>query len=192
VAEGLQEVLEALINRPQYVFDCNESRFTVAALVGYRSSDNAAEWLERFITLRDDHQFGDVLTPKLRHDSDLKGSLLDLQKALQRCFNDNTFVCEPFTYNGVNLSIAASPIPQVCETTQANGILLFVTRCGHKCPPDVAITLRIFGRIVANWLAKYSECVLARFEAQRALRNPAPRSGPPMLVDASNGSGPAA
>ncbi len=100
--------------------------------------------------------------PSLLRDSEARGSLLDLQKAMQRCYNDNVFVCDSFTPKGELLSIVASPIPMVCESTQANGILLFVSRPGHQCPNDVEITFRIFGRIVANWLTKYSECVAGR------------------------------
>ncbi|GEM_PF-1824016 len=161
VSTGLKQVIEPLISRPQYVFDCNESRFTVACLVNYLSP-TSRDWTDDFIVFRDDFGVSETLVPSLLRDSEARGSLLDLQKAMQRCFNDNVFVCDSFTPKGELLSIVASPIPLVCESTQANGILLFVSRPVHQCPHDVEITFRIFGRIIANWLAKYSECVGAR------------------------------
>jgi hypothetical protein len=155
VSSGLAQVIEPLISRPHYVFDCNESQFSVACLVAYRAPEPAG-WTEEFIVFRDDHQVGQMLSPGLLWDHTAKGPLLDLQKAVQRCYNDNAFVCDSFAPDRKSLSVVASPIPLVCETAESNGILLFVTRCGHECPTDLENTFRIFGRIITNWLAKYS------------------------------------
>ncbi|TAE90844.1 MAG: hypothetical protein EAZ81_08500 [Verrucomicrobia bacterium] len=160
-SSGLAQVIDPLISRPQYVFDCNESQFSVACLASYRSPAPKG-WVDEFMIFRDDHKIGSMLSSDLLWDHTAKGSLLDIQKAVQRCYNDNVFVCDSFSPYGVQLSIVASPIPLVCETTLSNGVLLFVTRCGHTCPTDVENTFRIFGRIIANWLAKYSECVASK------------------------------
>lgn len=160
-SSGLAEVIEPLITRPQYVFDCNESLFSVACLASYRAPAPTG-WKDEFMIFRDDHDIAAMLTPDLLWDHTAKGASLDIQKAVQRCYNDNVFVCDSFAPKGATLAIVASPIPLVCETGISNGVLIFVTRCGHNCPTDVENTFRIFGRIIANWLAKYSECVASK------------------------------
>ena len=161
VLSGLGQVIEPLINRPQYLFDCNESQFTVACLVNYKSS-HTRDWTDDFIVFRDDFKIAGSLNTDLKDDCTARGHLIDLQKALQRCYNDSAFVCDSYSPQGSKLAIIASPIPMVCETGDSNGILLFVTNCGMNCPADLENTLRIFGRIIANWLAKYSDCIAAR------------------------------
>jgi len=160
-SSGLANVIEPLISRPQYVFDCNESQFSVACLASYRSPAPTG-LIDEFMVFRDDHNIRGMLSSGLLCDHTAKGPLLDIQKVVQRCYNDNVFVCESFSPHGAQLAIVASPIPLVCETALSNGVLLFVTRCGHTCPTDVENTFRIFGRIIANWLAKYSECVASK------------------------------
>lgn len=176
VSTGLARVIDPLITRPQYLFDCNESRFTVAAFVSHNSPPPQL-WSEHFIIFRDDLEIGDMLTQQLISDQTAGGSTLDLQKVLQRCYNDNQFVCDTFRPQNEDISLAASPIPLVCETTESNGILLFAYPCGHGYPKDVDNSLRIFGRIIANWLFKYSECVVAKDIA--SFNGTAPPYGPP-------------
>jgi hypothetical protein len=171
VGAGLAAVIDPLITRPQYLFDCNESQFTIAAVVTYQAPQPRG-WRQDIITFRDDLDMGGLLSYDLLFEHSLKGAAIDIQKAIQRCLNDNSFVGDSFQHSDRTVAVIAAPIPLVCETTESNGVLLFFTRCGHECPRDVEGTLQIFGRIDANWLAKYSDCVAAKEQEAKTPAQP--------------------
>jgi hypothetical protein len=58
VGAGLAAVIDPLITRPQYLFDCNESQFTIAAVVTYQAPQPRG-WRQDIITFRDDLDMGD-------------------------------------------------------------------------------------------------------------------------------------
>jgi hypothetical protein len=159
--QGLGQVLEPLISRTHYLCDCNASAFLVACFVTYQAPEPKG-YVREYIVFRDDLAVGGMLKEDLLKDYTLKGSELDLQKVLQKAFNENALADGSFIHNGKTLRVSASPIPSVCDTSEADGLIILILPGCHSWPSDLGSTLRIFGTIVANWLSKYSECVANR------------------------------
>ena len=163
VSIGLEKVIAPLIQFPQNLFDCKESCFTIVAKVRYLVTP-PDERTSYFLIFRDDFEIKNIFPEDLLDRTSVKNSMLEAQHAIQRSLSENKLIYKDFTHNDNELSMTVSPIPTVCEADETNGALIFITHNGHNRPSDMDNTLRIFGRIIANWLDKYSECVAAKAE----------------------------
>lgn len=167
VNEGLTTLLEPLITRPQYILACDSSRFTVAARVAH--TNEKGEWTQHFVVFRDDLSLAATIGADedgvdVLEDSNATGIRFQLRNALQSAYNHNEFHVQTIRQPQSTLSVVASPIPLICESNAADGVLVLISEQLHQCPVDMSDVLRIYGRLIANWLAKYSECMNSRLK----------------------------
>jgi len=166
VEVGLRTVLTAVINRPQQILDCDMALFSVGVLVSHRMVSQVAfpTWDDRFIVLRDDFRVQDEvhaggfgeLAPYL---DAATGAMLMFRHAFELAKNENRMDIRRVSVGGKMVQLISSPIPLVCDENHANGVIWLCRECIESPPEDLGNILRIFGRIVANWLYKYNECV---------------------------------
>ena len=177
VEHGIRELIEPLINRPHYILACDSDTFTVAARVGHSTHPDATdEWIEYFIVFRDDLDIENSIVgnqDQLDAFSDLAatGMRFKLRNAMHSAFNHNEYNVRSFEHHDKCYTIVTAPIPLICETPDAGGVLCIITNCQFSCPVDMPDVLRIYGRLIANWLDKYSECINNQRNAEQPLPN---------------------
>jgi len=126
VEDGLREVLDPLINTPQYVLDCNRSRFTIIAVVRHgkiNTTENTPQhdWSPSALCFRDDLGLGQFINQDIFDNLDVTGSQLQIQTLLRIAFNDQRLSSGIVTIDEHSYSIVCAPIPVVCESANSNG-----------------------------------------------------------------------
>lgn len=177
--DGLRSALLDFISHPQNILGCHRKRFTVGIYLDtfYRSPwpgeqvdmDTVDQLMSScFFTLRDDFGFehkGNIYEDVF-HDGVASGVGLSVQNTIRYAMNNNQFRIEPCDFDGENYTVLASPVPNVCEINLETGEeailggIVVICKATNDIKPEVAKVLRIFGRIVSNWVSKYEECVI--------------------------------
>ncbi len=171
MSDGISAVLSPLIHRTQIVLDCNTAKFAVGVLVTHhQKSDDQPKRVTEWLILRDDVGVAQEVTedPLSAHFS--TGSTLQIRQALEIVLNENRMVERPLVIKAQSFQLVCSPIPLVCNEELSNGALWIVQECTQPPPQDVANILLIFGRIVANWISKYDECLWNQYANQEVER----------------------
>lgn len=70
-------------------------------------------------------------------------------------------------------SVFCSPMTYACNEEEVNGVLYIISNRINSFPNETEINLKIFNRVVANWIYRYDECVNQR---QGIDLNPTPAS----------------
>lgn len=162
IALGLKEVLNDLVERPNYFLDIDKTKFTVGVYIKYVETETETffpDTKEKFIIFRDDLLIKDYIPTTLENLEADEISEFKIQTALIESLNFDKYICKHFEINDETYSIICSPIPNVCESCPPEGIIFTIYKGTDSCPIDIENILLIFGRIVSNWMAKYNECV---------------------------------
>jgi hypothetical protein len=194
VQEGLEKVLTSVINRPQQVLDCNMALFSVGALVNhgelvqpYGKTSKSLVWQDSFLVFRDDlgllSACGRSPWDKSSDIYDLpKGARLDMRHSLEHSMHENRIDVRSVSVGNKRVQLISAPIPLVCDEDAANGVIWIGRECVQEPPSDAENILRIFGRIAANWLSKYNECVSNRWTSVQAAEESPPSMSASQLV----------
>jgi len=181
--EGLETVLEKLINHTRYVLDVNCKDFTIATYKIHFSSEKYDKEANRPATsnslffFKDDLGIQEHFPHSITDNADSDGVELELQMQFLKTLNNGQFNQKEVEFSNGTCNLILSPIPPVCETedfsepSKAMGVLMIAYK-GNCClpPDDLKNTLLIFGRIAANWVAKYDMCVKHNFEFKKENR----------------------
>lgn len=168
MSDGISAVLSPLINRTQIVLDCNTAKFTVGALVRhYQKSNGEPEDVIEWLILRDDVGLGQEITTNPWSTRFSTGTALQIRQAFEIVLNENRIVECPLILKENTFQIVCSPIPLVCNESISGGVLCIIQECTKPPPKDVANILLIFGRIAANWLSKYDECIWNQYHDEK-------------------------
>lgn len=178
VIDGLRDLLRPVIEHPQYLLNCDSTRFTVAVRVEHYSEvDDFIRADDRIYLLRDDLKLSvplgaDADGIDALEDLNASGMRMKLRNALQASLNNNTFHNECIVHDDSSFSLAVGPIPLVCEVDGASGVLMIATDSELACPCDLSAVLGIYGRLIANWLSKHDECLFRKHGLYDTLPGP--------------------
>jgi len=172
VIQSLSQLISPIIETPSYVFACKSNEYSVFARVGHEVLNNhEMQYSNYFISFRDDldlfktiseneqsiDAFDDLTSTGLRH---------DIGNIMRKSFYENKYTIERETDGtGKNYTFIAAPIPLICEDTSAGGVLFIGTNTNIDCPGDIPNVLQTYGRLMANWLSRYDECIDENSEA---------------------------
>lgn len=163
VKDGLSDVLSSLINRPQIILDCDTVKFSIGARVFHyvQAGSRPIRFEHEWLVLRDDLGVGEEVPcdPADGVMSDATGTSLHFRQAIEKAVNENTLVAVATALRGKPVQLICSPIPVVCDEARADGVLWICRECIQPPPNDLGNILLIFGRVVANWLSKYHDCL---------------------------------
>ena len=160
---GLKSVLIDLVERPHYILDVDQTKFTIGTFVkdilDKNSQVGQIESIPQNFIFRDDLNLSNHLpeTP-YQLNSEQEGSF-QFQTALLEGLNFNKFLCKSITLDNQPYTLICSPIPNVCEECPPDGIIFSIFKGSECCSTDIDSVLLIFGRILSNWIAKYNDCV---------------------------------
>jgi len=170
VREGLLEVLSPLVNNPQYILNCNKSQFSVGIIsqIPYISPDLKPEHNPyhdfQCVLLRDDLNISPNINKNTLVDCKAAGEAMHIRNVLQQANNETEFASGRVNINGKNCFLCASPIPQVCEGGQADGVMFVATECFGGVPSDTGDVMLVFSRVVSNWVSKYVNCMYMKLQ----------------------------
>jgi hypothetical protein len=160
VADGLADVLSPLINRTQIVLDCNTSKFAVGALVAHNfQAGEELDYKNDWLIFRDDVGIKQDVSNDPCYLTSATGIALQFRQTLETVLNENRLVECAVKIHNQTFQLIGGPIPLVCDEKVSNGALWIVRECLQPPPHDLGNILLIFGRVVANWLSKYDECL---------------------------------
>jgi hypothetical protein len=160
VADGLADVLSPLINRTQIILDCNTSKFAVGAKVYHNfKREERVYYNQEMLIFRDDVGIRQVIPNDLEELISSTGVALQLRQTVETVVNENRLVECEVKINDQTFQLIGSPVPIVCNEEISNGALWIICECLQPRPRDLENILLIFGRVVANWLSKYDECL---------------------------------
>lgn len=168
VRDGLAEVLNPLINRTQIVLDCNTAKFSVGARVFHFAQIGSTPLIceDEWLIFRDDIGISQSIVGDPGNNPDAMGAELQFRQAIETVTNENRMVTAAIEIGSQNFQLICSPIPVVCNEESVNGVLWICQECLQRPPVDLNKILLIFGRITANWLSKYHDCLVNREKAR--------------------------
>ena len=160
---GLKNVLLDLVERPHYILNVDQTKFTVGSFVKELLNKNSpvglTENIDKTFVFRDDLNVSDYLPENpYQLDSEQEGSF-QFQTATLEVLKFNKFLCKTIVLDNQTFTLICSPIPNVCESCPPDGIIFAIYKGSECCSTDIESVLLIFGRILSNWVAKYNDCV---------------------------------
>lgn len=160
---GLKNVLIDLVERPHYILNVDQAKFTVGAFIKELLDKNSpveqTANLEQTFVFRDDLNLINYLPENpYQLDTEQEGSF-QFQTATLEVLNFNKFLCKTIVLDNQTFTLICSPIPNVCESCPPEGIIFVIYKGTECCSKDIASVLLIFCRILSNWVAKYNDCV---------------------------------
>lgn len=183
LAAGLGSVIAPLRDFPHYLLDCSSNRFTVGGVVEdycYIPSDGYIEdhlpeppCKTSILVFRDDFGFGEKISEQggaaILSSPDISGPVFYIREVILRARNEKRFSYSELPDQGMTYTMVAAPIPAVCEDPNERGcgVLFLISKRIDSIPEDLGDILGIFGRIVANWISKYDDCVWDKFWAMQ-------------------------
>ncbi len=112
------------------------------------------------IFLKDELQFeSEIIYKDLLSNDTETGVALEIQSAIKKSLNNVEFVCNQFEHKNSTHTIICSDMPLVCSDDEASGVLFLIFEGHYEPVDDLPYLLRIFNRVVANYVYKYNDCV---------------------------------
>lgn len=93
---------------------------------------------------------------------DAKDIALDIQSSIRYTLNNNKFLHKKVESNQ-SLTTINSYIPLFCNDDDAIGVLFIISDKSEVVPNETEDILKIFSRIISNWISKYDECVYHKY-----------------------------
>jgi hypothetical protein len=125
------------------------------------------------LVLRDDLNLASKFLSKELLQNTQRDEALEVASAIQKSFNNITFIKQNFQIQGTNHTIVCSDIPLVCSDSEATGVLFFIIEGTYSPVVDLPYVLRIFTRITSNYVYKYDECLLSQIVSKKQMPPPA-------------------
>jgi len=160
---GLKRVLEDLVERPNYFFNIDKTKFTVGTYLKEVSDRNSqigvTSSAEKVFTFRDDLHLINFIPQTFLQINSGEEESFQIQTAIFEAIKFNKYLCKKLKIENEIYSLICSPIPNVCVDCPPDGIIYTIYKGEEYCSNDSESVLLIFGRILSNWISKYNECV---------------------------------
>lgn len=178
IQQGIESVLSPLVNDTKNILGSGSYKYCVGVFltespsVSVLSNERKVIYEERISVLRDDLSFTkvpllinnafqtDFFSYLIQLENSLSGGYLELAQSIKKVFQNKKECLNYLTFDNKKYHFIGSPIPQVCEGEYYQGVIFVISdKCDVCITGDMPNTLMIFGRILANWLAKYTSCL---------------------------------
>lgn len=187
ISKGVRDLIEPIIDNTFFLLNTVNTKFTVGLyLDGYSSMDTPNHWESGLITIDDKLDKRHHLPKELINIAGVNGEALEIQTAIRQSFNNQQFVFKSYESEGESFSIICSNMPVACNENDGLGVLFIISKNLNVLPSDLSTHLKIFGRVIANWVYRYNECVNNRLAARRenSVFQPLPIPTPPEALAA--------
>lgn len=174
IKDGIYSLIEPVIDNVFFVLDTINTKFTIGVYIEKYCSMTALDQFESgIITLDDKLGKEQLLTKDLLLQADVKDEQFSLQVAIRQSFNNYEFIKTDYIHGRENFTIICSPMPFACNEEEVNGVLFIIGKRIESIPLETETNLKIFNRVIANWIYRYNECINNRLERIKNQTQPA-------------------
>jgi hypothetical protein len=160
ISKGINELIEPVIENTYFLLDTVNTKFTIGVFLNdYRSMTIDNDWERGIIIIDDKLNKSSFLTKELFDTNLVKAEQLELQSAIRQCFNNSEFVEKNYNNGQNDFTVVCSPMPLACNEHDGLGVLFIISKKLETIPKDLPTKLKIFGRVIANWIYRYNECI---------------------------------
>jgi len=166
---GLKSLLDPFLTTISQITETHGLQTSVAVFLQNMPQDWKEDETRRtrptqdeLVTLRDDNIWNEHLLSALINNDTPKDWQLHIQQMKVRCFHNNRFEKNTITTPEGIYTILTNPIPVVCNENSVIGCLIIILKGDHSLPDDLNDVLKIYSRIISNWVSKYEECFYSR------------------------------
>lgn len=161
--EGIHNLIEPIVNNVAFVLDTINTNYTIGIyLSSYASMTTEDGWDSGIIVIEDKLNKAPILAKELITMANVRGAQFHVQTAIKRSLNHAEFVKSDYLDGQVNYSVICSPIPLACDENDMNGVLFIISNRVEVVSQDTEISLKIFNRVISNWVYRYNECTNKR------------------------------
>lgn len=168
---GLQLLLDPLVNSVQQITETYNIKTTIACFLSDIPQDlrndetkQTLPYQNELVIIRDDdNKWKTSLLSALTNENIPKGWELNLKQTLERCLMNNRYERQ-ILLKEKETTFITSPIPVVCNEKYVDGCLIIILEGNQSIPEDLNDVLKIFNRIIGNWVSKYRECINKRIK----------------------------
>jgi len=171
---GLKSVLNDYVERPNYILNTDNLKFSVGLYlrnIMVEKKEYEPDFIfkpnSRFIKLRDDIGINEHLNFKLNEPINSKDISFALHTVFSDTYQHNKMKTKCIDIDEIGNTIIASPIQAVCESSEPIGIMYVIINDQIEIEGDLENINQIFGRIVSNWIDKYNECIINKYDKLR-------------------------
>lgn len=186
ISKGIHELIEPIIDNTFFLLNTVNTKFTIGLYLNWYASIDAPSNIEGgLITIEDKLDKRHFLPKNLINISDVNGEALEIQTAIRQSFNNKQFIFKNYNSEEESFSIVCSNMPTACNENDGLGVLFIISKNINALPTDLSSHLKIFGRVIANWVYRYNECVhnrLAVRQEQNLIHSIVPPTPPEALA----------
>lgn len=169
IQDGIYKLLEPVINNVAFILDTISTNYTVGVyLRSYASMTTEDGWDSGIIVINDKLNKGGAISKELIDTQEVRGERFHIQTAIRQCYHLSQFTKYDYTDGSSAFSIICSPIPLACDETDTNGVFFIITNRIETVAGDTEISLKIFNRVISNWVYRFNECTNKRRAAAQA------------------------
>lgn len=168
IQNGIRELIEPIIDNAYFLLDTINSKFTFGIYLDHYLSRNIDGESEQGILVIDDKLGKEYLLEKgMFMTAYLRGEKLEIQSAITTAFNNSEFVKKDYVGDdNIKYTIVCSPMPYACDELDMQGVLFIISKEVKNIPNDLATKLKIFNRVISNWVYRYNQCIESRYQAK--------------------------
>lgn len=178
---SLVELINPLIINTHIVFDLPvQTRFSIGIYIEdykkfpddysllevgeYDVSENCEDMISDngILILRDELNFSETITKDLVHSTKPIGTAFEIKTGITRAQNNLAFDIHKFKVGEKTFNIVSSGIADACSESSSSGVLFFIFPAYENIPEDIEHILRIFNRVIANYMSNYNSCMTQR------------------------------
>jgi len=163
IKDGIYSLIEPVIDNVFFVLDTINTKFTIGVFIeNYRTMAAVGQWESGIITIDDKLNKGHLLEKDLLVQANVRDEQFYLQTSLRQSFNNYEFVKKDYTIDKESFTVICSPMPFACDEDDVNGVLFIIGKQIDTIPVETENNLKIFNRVIANWVYRYNECINSR------------------------------
>ncbi|MGB4846729.1 MAG: hypothetical protein WBP41_02370 [Saprospiraceae bacterium] len=166
VMEGLAQILTPLITEIYTIVEDEDSKILIGVYFDKIAQDRGQDFsIEEsypfYFTLKDDIGIKEPIPSFIVENKKVTGDLLKIQQAFETCLRNNRFIIQELELFNEVYQTVVSPIPYACDENEASGATLFILQ-NANFPKDFERIVKIFNRLLTNWMYKHNSCVFGR------------------------------
>lgn len=163
ISKGIHELIEPVIENTYFLLDTINTKFTIGVFLdSYASMTVDNHWERGIIVIEDKLNKSNLLIKELFDTNLVRTEQLELQTAIRQSFNNNEFIEKHYNDGQDNYTIICSPMPLACNENDGLGVLFIISKKLETTPADLPTKMKIFGRVIANWIYRFNECIYNR------------------------------
>jgi hypothetical protein len=169
ISNGLEDFFEPLIKNYYRIFPKATGNFLIAMYlenINEITQNELKENLTGFLILSDSLYLSEKLTANSINDDEANGIELEIQSNVKKSFRNGISFVETIKDKSTSKEyfIICSNISEACNLNAPLGTLVIISDSKEEVFTDTLSLLEILNRIASNWIAKYNECVLNKYQ----------------------------